>query len=101
MSHPLLGDPGSLSALASSLRSRAVQLHADLGGGEISPAELWTVFADEYLPVGTSEARWGRFELRSVESRGEVDADDTLDEADRQAPVSAIDRRAFSQVRRG
>lgn len=29
MSHPLLGDPGSLSALASSLRSRAVQLHAD------------------------------------------------------------------------
>ncbi|MFC3687891.1 2-isopropylmalate synthase [Aquipuribacter hungaricus] len=58
--------------------SHAVQLHADLGGGEISPAELWTVFADEYLPVGTSEARWGRFELRSVESRGEVDADDTL-----------------------
>ena len=58
--------------------SHAVQRHADLGGGEITPAQLWTVFADEYLPVGAGEARWGRFELRSLESRGKVDSDDTL-----------------------
>jgi len=58
--------------------SHAVQLHAELGGGEITPAELWTVFADEYLPVGAGEARWGRFELQSLESRGKVDSDDTL-----------------------
>lgn len=58
--------------------SHAVQLHADLGGGEITPDQLWTVFADEYLPVGSAEDRWGRFELRSLESRGKVDADDTL-----------------------
>lgn len=36
------------------------------------------MFADEYLPVGAGEARWGRFELRSLESRGKVDSDDTL-----------------------
>ncbi len=30
-----------------------------------------------------------------------VDLDDTLDEADREPPVSAVDRRAFGQIRRG
>ncbi|MGJ7440704.1 2-isopropylmalate synthase [Aquipuribacter sp. MA13-6] len=57
--------------------SHAVQLQADLGGGEISAAELWTVFADEYLPADGGE-RWGRFELRALEAKGNVDEDDTL-----------------------
>jgi 2-isopropylmalate synthase len=58
--------------------SHAVQLQADLAGGEITPEQLWAVFADEYLPVGSDAARWGRFELRALEARGKVDADDTL-----------------------
>jgi 2-isopropylmalate synthase len=58
--------------------SHAVQLRADLAGGEITPEELWTVFADEYLPVGSADSRWGRFELRSLESKGEVAGDDSL-----------------------
>ncbi|MGE9781474.1 hypothetical protein [Janibacter sp. G368] len=39
MSHPLLGDPGSLSALAASLRSRAVVLHADAEALRLALAE--------------------------------------------------------------
>ncbi|WP_380167706.1 2-isopropylmalate synthase [Jannaschia sp. R86511] len=58
--------------------SHAVQLQADLGGGEITPGELWDVFADEYLPAGQDSGRWGRFELRSLEAKGNVDEDDTL-----------------------
>ena len=42
--------------------SSVVQAKTDSEGGEVSPAELWHVFEDEYLPAtdgGTN--RWGRF----------------------------------------
>jgi 2-isopropylmalate synthase len=42
--------------------SGVVQAKTDSEGGEVSPAELWRVFEDEYLPAtdgGTN--RWGRF----------------------------------------
>jgi 2-isopropylmalate synthase len=58
--------------------SHAVQLRADLGGGEVTPGELWDVFSDEYLPTADGSRRWGRFELRSLEARGSVDAVDSL-----------------------
>jgi 2-isopropylmalate synthase len=58
--------------------SHAVQLRADLGGGEITPAELWDVFVDEYLPATDGRPRWGRFELRSSEVRGGVEHTDSL-----------------------
>ncbi|WP_336923638.1 2-isopropylmalate synthase [Aquipuribacter sp. SD81] len=58
--------------------SHAVQLRADLGGGEITPSELWDVFVDEYLPAGEARPRWGRFELRSSEVRGGVGDTDSL-----------------------
>ena len=65
--------------------SGAVQRRTDTGGGEMSPAALWEVFVDEYLPVdshptgdGARVERWGRFELRSHSARSVVDAPDEL-----------------------
>ncbi|MFC5380021.1 2-isopropylmalate synthase [Aquipuribacter nitratireducens] len=58
--------------------SHAVQLRTDTAGGEITPRELWDVFVDEYLPAPADRPRWGRFELRSVETRGDVAGTDSL-----------------------
>jgi 2-isopropylmalate synthase len=48
--------------------SGVVQRHTDDAGGEISPARLWEIFEDEYLPVATPghEAAWGRFRIRGI-----------------------------------
>jgi len=43
--------------------SAVVQARTDAQGGEVSPAQLWEVFEDEYLPA---ERRWGRFALKGV-----------------------------------
>ena len=56
----------------SSLLSRVIAPGATLWGpvtslyGEVSPAELWRIFSDEYLP--TQEAPWGRFGLRGMQT---------------------------------
>ncbi|MFN8169020.1 MAG: 2-isopropylmalate synthase [Candidatus Nanopelagicales bacterium] len=44
--------------------SGVVQHHTDEEGGEVTPAEMWSYFADEYLP--TPEHTWGRFRLAGV-----------------------------------
>ncbi len=42
--------------------SSVVQRRTDTHGGEVSPAQLWTMFSDEYLPgTGQGETAWGRF----------------------------------------
>src|SRR4051794_12830737 len=41
--------------------SGVVQRHTDDEGGEVSAAELWRTFRDEYLP--DTDAPWGRFSL--------------------------------------
>ncbi|GAB3579515.1 2-isopropylmalate synthase [Calidifontibacter terrae] len=42
--------------------SAVVQKRTDVGGGEVSPAELWELFSDEYLPSKDLESEgWGRF----------------------------------------
>jgi 2-isopropylmalate synthase len=62
--------------------SQVVQRHTDDEGGEVSAAELWKIFADEYLPVPVSAVPnplikspapqadrsepWGRFALRGI-----------------------------------
>jgi 2-isopropylmalate synthase len=64
--------------------SGVVQRRADVTGGEISPAALWSAFQDEYLPVSraaaaaTSVEQWGRFALLSVRSDSTVDGSDTI-----------------------
>src|SRR5690349_887625 len=47
--------------------SQVVQRHTDEAGGEVTPQELWRIFADEYLPSSTSEqVGWGRFWLHGM-----------------------------------
>ena len=64
--------------------SGVVQKRADSGGGEISPAALWSEFQDEYLPVSRADAvstnieQWGRFSLRSMRSDSTVDGVDKI-----------------------
>ena len=48
--------------------SHVIQDLADAQGGEVSDADLWRVFQDEYLPADAAEAQWGRYRLRSVSS---------------------------------
>ncbi|RJT81863.1 2-isopropylmalate synthase [Arthrobacter cheniae] len=48
--------------------SGVIQRRTETQGGEVSGAQLWSVFQDEYLPTradGGSEA-WGHYELTSV-----------------------------------
>ncbi len=41
--------------------SHVIQAHTDADGGEVTPAQMWDIFTDEYLPdVARS---WGRFGL--------------------------------------
>ncbi|AKG42862.1 2-isopropylmalate synthase [Streptomyces xiamenensis] len=58
--------------------SRIIQEKTDAEGGEITPAEIWRVFADEYLPAADGAGGWGRIALRdaqtSTTSGGGVDA---------------------------
>ncbi|KAA0976336.1 2-isopropylmalate synthase [Paeniglutamicibacter gangotriensis] len=48
--------------------SSVIQRKTDGEGGEISAAEIWNVFQDEYLPVteGSDAQDWGRFKLGSA-----------------------------------
>ncbi|GAA3690252.1 2-isopropylmalate synthase [Arthrobacter ginkgonis] len=47
--------------------SGVIQRHTDTAGGEITGAELWRVFQDEYLPVKAEEGtKWGHYEIGSV-----------------------------------
>ncbi|MEV5409431.1 2-isopropylmalate synthase [Thermopolyspora sp. NPDC052614] len=41
--------------------SQVIQARTDAEGGEVTPAEMWSIFTDEYLP--NPAAPWGRFGL--------------------------------------
>ena len=41
--------------------SRVVQHRTDAEGGELTAAEIWAMFSDEYLHSAEPEQRWGRF----------------------------------------
>ncbi len=58
--------------------SQVVQRHTDGEGREISAAELWRVFEDEYLPATNGQPQWGRFALKAMRSDSEVDGADRL-----------------------
>ncbi|AKT52153.1 2-isopropylmalate synthase [Arsenicicoccus sp. oral taxon 190] len=51
--------------------SGVVQARTDTQGGEVTPAELWAVFEDEYLPA---DRRWGRFALKGIRTDDEGEA---------------------------
>jgi 2-isopropylmalate synthase len=56
--------------------SQVVQRHTDDVGGEMSGAEIWAAFQDEYLP--NPAAPWGRFALRGTRQESQVDGQDHL-----------------------
>ncbi|KRE43367.1 2-isopropylmalate synthase [Knoellia sp. Soil729] len=41
--------------------SGVVQKRTDAEGGELSSAEIWQMFSDEYLHADVAQERWGRF----------------------------------------
>ncbi|WP_327069313.1 2-isopropylmalate synthase [Kitasatospora sp. NBC_01250] len=56
--------------------SKIIQAKTDAEGGEVTPADIWAVFQDEYLP--TPENPWGRIALREQQSLTTEDGRDAL-----------------------
>ena len=56
--------------------SQVVQRRTEEAGGEVSPAELWATFQDEYLP--NPDKPWGRFAVLGTRSDSKVDSNDEL-----------------------
>ncbi|MYS87253.1 2-isopropylmalate synthase [Embleya scabrispora] len=56
--------------------SRIIQTKTDAEGGEVTPAQIWATFQDEYLP--TPDAPWGRLELRGHRTVSGEDGKDVL-----------------------
>ncbi|MCI2240125.1 2-isopropylmalate synthase [Paenibacillus sp. TRM 82003] len=59
--------------------SRVVQERTDAAGGEVSAAEIFSIFSDEYLPSPSGTPDWGRLALRATRSVSEVDGADALE----------------------
>jgi len=80
--------------------SKVIQAKTDAEGGEVTPAEIWATFENEYLP--TESAPWGRIRLRShqssttLEGRDElvvdavVDGEDTVLKGSGNGPIDAF-----------
>ncbi|MFJ9517728.1 2-isopropylmalate synthase [Kitasatospora sp. NPDC101801] len=56
--------------------SRIIQAKTDAEGGEVTPAEIWSVFQDEYLPTPANP--WGRITLSGSRSLTTEDGRDVL-----------------------
>ncbi|WP_225844695.1 2-isopropylmalate synthase [Streptomyces sp. HPF1205] len=56
--------------------SKIIQAKTDTEGGEVTAAEIWSVFEDEYLP--TPGNPWGRVTLRSAQTSTSSDGTDAL-----------------------
>ncbi|MEU3631993.1 2-isopropylmalate synthase [Streptomyces fradiae] len=56
--------------------SKIIQAKTDAEGGEVTPAAIWAVFQDEYLP--NPDNPWGRIQLRSGQTTTDKDGTDTL-----------------------
>ncbi|MFJ6652425.1 2-isopropylmalate synthase [Microbacterium sp. NPDC091313] len=55
--------------------SGVVQAKTDAEGGEVTSAQIWDIFSDEYLPSPVAEERWGRFELLGTRTSSEMTGD--------------------------
>jgi 2-isopropylmalate synthase len=73
--------------------SQVVQARTDADGGEVSPAEMWAIFTDEYLPAEqftVGAAPWGRMAMRghfseSVDGEKDVITADVVIDGERRA----------------
>jgi 2-isopropylmalate synthase len=59
--------------------SQVVQRRTDAEGGELSGAEIWDMFADEYLHSADESSRWGRFFPVRSTITGSDEGIDTID----------------------
>ncbi|WP_435078744.1 2-isopropylmalate synthase [Clavibacter michiganensis] len=75
--------------------SGVVQAKTDAEGGEVTSAQIWSIFQDEYLPAPLDrvEEKWGRFELTSTRTSsdmgGSVSLEVELRDGDRVREASA------------
>jgi len=55
--------------------SGVVQAKTDAEGGEVTSAQIWDIFQDEYLPAAPErpEDKWGRFELTRTRTASDLD----------------------------
>jgi 2-isopropylmalate synthase len=64
--------------------SQVIQAKTDAEGGEVTPAEIWDVFVDEYLPAEdvsgapAGAAPWGRIRLLGHHSSSAIEEKDQL-----------------------
>lgn len=56
--------------------SKAIQVKTDSEGGEVTPAAIWSIFQDEYLP--NPENPWGRIQVKNGQTTTDKDGTDTL-----------------------
>ncbi|MEU7582597.1 2-isopropylmalate synthase [Streptomyces sp. NPDC041068] len=56
--------------------SKIIQAKTDAEGGEVTPAAIWSVFQDEYLP--NPENPWGRIQVKNGQTTTDTDGVDTL-----------------------
>ncbi|WP_181860890.1 2-isopropylmalate synthase [Streptomyces diacarni] len=56
--------------------SRIIQEKTDADGGEVTSADIWAAFQDEYLP--TPEKSWGRIALRGAQTSATSEGADAL-----------------------
>ncbi|MBF4616740.1 2-isopropylmalate synthase [Clavibacter sp. VKM Ac-2873] len=61
--------------------SGVVQATTDAEGGEVTSAQIWSIFQDEYLPapLDRAEEKWGRFELTSTRTSSDMGGSVSLD----------------------
>lgn len=59
--------------------SRVIQAKTDAEGGEVSSAQIWEIFQDEYLPSTAVESRWGHFELVRTQTTSDMSGEVILD----------------------
>jgi 2-isopropylmalate synthase len=52
--------------------SGVVQAKTDAEGGEVTSAEIWEIFQDEYLPAASTDDKWGQFELTSTRTQSDM-----------------------------
>ncbi|MFQ4148974.1 2-isopropylmalate synthase [Arthrobacter sp. LAPM80] len=58
--------------------SGVIQKRTDTVGGEVSAAELWTIFKDEYLPAEGDAEQWGRYRIGAFSTSTDDDGEMTL-----------------------
>ncbi|MAT60250.1 MAG: 2-isopropylmalate synthase [Micrococcales bacterium] len=68
--------------------SQVIQEHTDEDGGEVTPEQMWQIFADEYLPVDSDQ--WGRLALISVQQESNVGGETQIEAVLRDQDVEKV-----------